>query len=262
MDPALRTAATGMIAQQTRVEVIANNLANVNTTAFQRSRAQFEDLLYQTVREAQPVMDEGTDVIPAVQVGRGTRLAAVQRVTDQGPLHVTGRSLDIAIEGDGYLQVLRPSGDPAYTRDGSLTISDRGVLVTQQGYPVLPDVTIPMDASSVDISRDGVISAVLPGSVYPVELGRIELARFSNTAGLMAMGENLFAETGASGQPLLGYPQEDGFGRVVQGALEGSNVEVVQEMVEMITALRAYETNSKAIKTAEEMGQMANNLIR
>jgi flagellar basal-body rod protein FlgG len=262
MNPALRTAATGMIAQQTRVEVIANNLANVNTTAFQRSRAQFEDLLYQTVREAQPVADEGTGVIPAVQVGRGTRLAAVQRVTDQGPLQVTGRSLDIAIEGDGYLQILRPGGDPAFTRDGSLTISDRGVLVTQQGYPVMPDVTIPMDASGVNISRDGVISAVLPGSVVPVELGRLELARFSNTAGLFALGENLFQETGASGQPLLGYPQEDGFGRVVQGALEGSNVEVVQEMVEMITALRAYETNSKAIKTAEEMGQMANNLIR
>ncbi|TVR50649.1 MAG: flagellar basal-body rod protein FlgG, partial [Gemmatimonadales bacterium] len=243
-------------------EVISNNLANVNTTAFKRSRANFEDLLYQTVREAQPVGEGGADLLPAVQVGRGTRLSAVQRVDGQGPLQPTGRPLDLAIEGDGFLQVQTPVGEIAYTRDGSLTISDRGVLVTQGGYPVLPDVVIPVDASEVVVSRNGVVSAVLPYQVDPVELGRIELARFTNPTGLRALGENLFAETGASGHPLTGYPQEEGFGRLLQGALEGSNVEVVQEMVEMITALRAYEINSKAIKTAEQMGEMANNLIR
>ncbi len=262
MDPALRAAATGMMAQQTRVEVISNNLANVNTTAFKRSRAQFEDLLYQTVREAQPVGEDGADVLSAIQIGRGTRLASVQRIGAQGPLQPTGRSLDVAIEGEGFLQVRAPNGDMAYTRDGNLTVSDRGVLVTQAGYPVLPEVTIPIDASEITISRNGVVAAQVPGTVDPVEIGRLELARFTNVAGLRNLGENLLAETGASGQPMTGFPQEDGFGRLVQGALEGSNVEVVQEMVEMITALRAYEINSKAIKTAEQMGEMANNLIR
>ncbi|TVP45392.1 MAG: flagellar basal-body rod protein FlgG [Gemmatimonadales bacterium] len=262
MDPALRAAATGMMAQQTRVEVISNNLANVNTTAFKRSRAQFEDLLYQTVQHAQPVGEEGAGVLSAIQVGRGTRLSSVQRIGAQGPLQPTGRSLDLAIEGDGFLQVRTPAGDLAYTRDGNLTISDRGVLVSQNGYPVMPDVTIPIDASEIIITRNGVVAATVPGSVEAVELGRIELVRFTNPAGLRALGENLLAESSASGHPISGFPQEDGFGRLIQGSLEGSNVEVVQEMVEMITALRAYEINSKAIKTAEQMGEMANNLIR
>lgn len=262
MDPALRTAATGMMAQQTRVEVISNNLANVNTTGFKRSRAHFEDLLYQTVRDAQPLGGGGADVLPAIQVGRGTRLSAVQRIEAQGPLQPTGRSLDLAIEGDGFLQVRIPSGEIAYTRDGGLTLSDRGLLVTHEGYPLVPEVLVPEDAAGIVISRDGVVSAVLPRTADSLELGRIELARFSNPSGLRALGENLFGETGPSGRPMTGHPQDEGFGRLIQGALEGSNVEVVQEMVEMITALRAYELNSKAIKTAEQMGEMANNLIR
>lgn len=262
MNPALRTAATGMIAQQTRVEVIAHNLANVNTTGFKGSRAQFEDLLYQTVQEGQPVRDRGADVIPSIEVGRGTRLSAVQRTEGQGPTDPTGRPLDVAIEGQGFLQVELPSGQIAYTRDGGLSISDRGVLVTSGGYAVIPQVHVPVDATELAISPDGVVAAAVPGVNDLVEIGRIELARFTNPPGLRPLGENLLAETGASGTPIVGYPQEDGFGRLLQGALEGSNVEVVQEMVEMITALRAYELNSRAIQTAEEMSQMANNLIR
>ncbi len=262
MDPALRAAATGMMAQQTRVEVISNNLANVNTTGFKRSRAHFEDLLYQTVREAQVVQEGSVETLPAVQVGRGTRLSAVTRIDGQGPLQPTGRPLDLAIEGDGFFQVRLPNGDTGYTRDGGLTLSDRGTLVTAGGYPLIPEVTLPADAGELVISRNGVVATLYPGGSEMVELGRIELVRFANPAGMRALGENLLAETPASGNPLSGYPQEDGFGRVVQGALEGSNVEVVQEMVEMITALRAYEINSKAIRTAEQMTEMANNLIR
>jgi len=262
MDPALKAAASGMMAQQTRVEVIAHNLANVNTTGFRRSRARFEDLLYQTVRGAQVLDGNGADTAPAVQIGRGTRLASVQRIEAQGPLESTGRPLDLAIEGDGFFQVQLPGGGLAYTRDGSLTVSDRGILTTQAGYTVVPDISIPEEASELSVSRGGIVTVVLPGRGEPLEIGRLELARFSNPPGLRALGENLFAETPASGTAQAGIPQEDGFGRVIQGALEGSNVEIVQEMVEMITALRAYEINSKAIQSAERMAEIANSLVR
>ena len=262
MDPALRTAATGMAAQQTRVEVISNNLANVNTTGFKRSRAHFEDLLYQTVQGPTTVNGSDAQTTPGVQIGRGTRLSAVQRVNIQGPLEETGRPLDFAVEGEGYFQVQMPDGTLAYTRDGSFTISDQGTLVTNGGYTVAPGVNVPTDAVNVTVSRTGVVSAVTPGSSDPVEIGRIELARFTNAPGLEAMGENLYKETPSSGQPTTGYPQQDGFGRVIQGSLEGSNVEIVQEMVDMITAMRAYEINSKAVQSAEQMSEMSNNLIR
>jgi flagellar basal-body rod protein FlgG len=262
MDPALRTAATGMMAQQTRVEVIANNLANVNTTGFKRSRAHFEDLLYQTAQGPSTVGEAAAQNLPAVQVGRGTRLAAVQRVDGQGPLEPTGRPLDLAIEGEGYFQVQLPNGAIGYTRDGSFTISDQGLLVNHAGYQVLPGVAVPHDTTQIMVSRTGTVSVLTTSTADPVELGRLELARFSNAPGLLALGENLFGETAASGPPLQGFPQDDGMGRLLQGHLEGSNVEIVQEMVDMIAAMRAYEINSKAIRTAEEMAQVATSMVR
>jgi flagellar basal-body rod protein FlgG len=263
MDPALRAAASGMMAQQTRSEVIAHNLANVNTTGFKRSRAQFEDLLYQTVQGASVLGQAESQTHPAVQVGRGVRLTAVQRMHAQGTMETTNRPMDVAIEGDGFFQVQTPGGNLAYTRDGGFEISDQGVLVTSQGYTLQPTIRIPSDATSVSISRTGVVSATRGNATAaPEELGRIELARFVNPAGLMAQGENLYTPTAASGDPVTGFPQDEGMGRLVQGALEGSNVEVVQEMVDMITAMRAYEINSKAIKNSEQMLEIANNLVR
>lgn len=262
MDPSMRTAATGMMAQQTRIEVISNNLANVNTTSFKRSRAKFEDLLYRTIQGPQ-VVDEGqTGAVQEIQVGRGTRLAAVLRVDSQGPLEQTGRPLDLAIEGEGLLQVRLPDGSIGYTRDGGLLVSDQGSLVTSSGYGIVPEVRIPPDARDLTISRSGVISVTGGDGSSSVEIGRIELARFTNASGLRALGENIYAETSASGQPSVGFPQDTGFGRVVQGALEGSNVEIVQEMVDMITAMRAYEINSKAVQSSEELAEIANNLVR
>ena len=262
MDPALRTAATGMAAQQTRVEVISNNLANVNTTGFKRSRAHFEDLLYQTISGESA--NDGTDVgsTEAVQIGRGTRLAAVQRVDLQGPIEQTGRPLDMSIEGDGLFRVAMPDGSTAYTRDGSFTLSDEGELMTNGGYQVDPPISIPADAREITISSTGIVSIASAFDASGVEVGRFELARFPNPAGLRAMGENLYMETAASGEPIVGFPHDSGFGRVLQGTLEASNVEIVQEMVDMITAMRAYEVNSKAVQSAEEMAEIANQLVR
>ena len=262
MDPALRTAATGMMAQQTRSEVIANNLANVNTTGFKRSRAHFEDLLYQTVQATAILGAPDAGTLPAIQVGRGTHLAGVQRLHAQGPIEQTSRNLDLAIEGDGFFQVQLPNGELAYTRDGSLGVSDTGTLVTSGGYTIVPGIRMPDDATEVSISPTGVVAVRRGNAAGLEELGRIELARFTNPSGLLAMGENLYSETAASGSPVTGFPSEDGLGRLLQGHLEGSNVEIVQEMVDMITSLRAYEINSKAIKNAEEMMQIANGMIR
>lgn len=263
MDPALQTAATGMQAQQTRTDVIANNLANVNTTGFKRSRAHFEDLLYQTVQGAATLGSRDTEQLPAIQVGRGTRLSAIQRVEEQGSLEQTDRPLDLAIDGEGYFQVQLPNGDNAYTRDGSLQVSDQGVLVTSEGYAIQPPIKIPQNTSSVVISATGIVTAQgVGGSGQDQEVGRIQLARFPNPSGLTSKGQNLFQETSASGQPTLGYPQDNGNGRIVQGYLEGSNVQIVTEMVDMITAMRAYEINSKAIQNSDEMGQVAAQLIK
>ena len=262
MDPALRTAASGMAAQQTRSEVIANNLANVNTTGFKRSRAHFEDLLYQTVQAATIVGAPDANSLPAIQVGRGTRLSAVQRVHQQGPMEMTERPLDIAIEGEGFFQVQMPNGQVGYTRDGSFGVSDTGTLVTSGGYTLIPGIKIPEDSTEISVSATGVVTARRGTESEPTEIGRIELARFMNPAGLLAQGENIYLETPASGAAVVGFPSEDGNGRLMQGALEGSNVEIVQEMVDMITAMRAYEINSKAIKNAEEMMSIANGMIR
>lgn len=262
MDPALRAAATGMMAQQTRTEVIANNLANVNTTGFKRSRAHFEDLLYQTVQDTTVIAAPDTLTLPAIQVGRGTRLAAVQRIHQQGPIEVTGRALDVAIEGDGFFTVQMPNGTLAYTRDGNFSISDQGTLVTSGGYTVSPGIQIPDDASNVSISRTGIVSVQRGSATEPVEIGRLELARFINPSGLLALGENLYAATPAAGSCTTGYPQDDGFGQLQQGSLEGSNVEIVQEMVDMISSMRAYELNSKVIKSCDEMGQVISQMVR
>ena len=263
MDPALRTAATGMAAQQTRSEVIANNLANVNTTGFKRSRAHFEDLLYQTVQSGAVLGNPDANTLPAIQVGRGTRLAGVQRLHSQGPIEQTSRSLDIAIEGDGFFQVQLPNGQIGYTRDGSFGISDSGTIVTSSGYAVVPGIKLPSDAAEVSISPTGVVTVTkAENAAEQMELGRIELARFANPSGLLAAGENVYLETPASGAPVTGFPQESGMGRLLQGHLEGSNVEIVQEMVDMITSMRAYEINSKAIKNSEQMLEIANNLVR
>ncbi|MBX9928087.1 MAG: flagellar basal-body rod protein FlgG [Gemmatimonadaceae bacterium] len=261
MDPALRTAATGMMAQQTRTEVIANNLANVNTTAFKRSRAHFVDLLYQTVQGTATVSQNDANTTPTIQVGRGTRLAAVQRLEGQGPVEATQRPLDIAIEGDGYYQVQVGNGQVAYTRDGSFQISDQGTLVTSGGQTIVPGIKIPADASLVTVAPNGIVS-INREDGRSEEVGRIELARFANPSGLLAIGENLFRTTPASGDPITGFPQDQGMGRLLQGHLEGSNVEIVQEMVDMIAAMRAYELNSKSVKNSESMTEIANNLVR
>lgn len=264
MDPALHTAATGMQAQQTRTDVIANNLANVNTTGFKRSRAHFEDLLYQTLQGPATLGSRDTEQLPAIQVGLGTRLTSVQRIDSQGSLEQTSRPLDLAIEGEGYFEVQLPNGNRAYTRDGSLQISDQGILVTNQGYSIQPPIRIPKEATSVTISESGVVTAngVSGATNGSQELGRIELARFANASGLESMGQNLFSETTASGQPIRGMPTEAGNGRIAQGYLESSNVEIVTEMVDMITAQRAYEINSKAVKNSEDMAATANSLMR
>jgi flagellar basal-body rod protein FlgG len=264
MDPALRTAATGMQAQQTRTDVIANNLANVNTTGFKRSRAHFEDLLYQTLQGPSTLGSRDTEQLPSIQVGLGTRLTSVQRIDSQGSLEQTSRPLDLAIEGEGYFEVQLPNGNAAYTRDGSLQVSDQGVLVTNQGYAIQPPIKVPKDATSITISETGVVTAngVTGATDGNQELGRIELARFANPSGLESMGQNLFSETPTSGEAIRGMPTEDGNGRLAQGYLEASNVEIVTEMVDMITAQRAYEINSKAIKNSEDMSQTANSLMR
>ncbi|MGE0443398.1 MAG: flagellar basal-body rod protein FlgG [Gemmatimonadales bacterium] len=263
MNPALRTSASGMIAQQRMIDVIANNLANVNTTAFKRSRAAFEDVLYETLQGESLVNYQSNETVAPVQVGKGVRVANVLRFHQQGSLAQTGRPFDLAIEGDGFFQIQRPDGGLGYTRDGSFTLSNTGALVTGNGYLLQPGITIPADASEVTISPDGIV-AVRTGEVgsAPVEIGRIELVRFANTTGLESLGENLYAETIASGQPITGQAQEAGFGRLVQGALESSNVEIVVEMTDMIAAQRAYEINAKAIRATDDMMQSTNDLVR
>ncbi len=262
MNTSLRTSASGMAAQQRMIDVIANNLANVNTTGFKRSRVSFEDVLYETLQGARIVNYQGTETVGPVQIGKGVRVGAIVRLHEQGAPENTQRPLDIAIEGEGFLQVQRPDGSTAYTRDGNLQISDQGQLVTNGGYLVLPGVSVPADASDITISANGTVSVLTAGASTQVEIGRIELARFLNPTGLLALGENQYQATTASGEPLLGYAQDEGFGRVMQGMLESSNVEIVQEMTDMIGAQRAYELNAKAIRTAEDMMQATNDIVR
>lgn len=262
MNGSMRTSASGMAAQQRMIDVIANNLANVNTTAFKRSRVSFEDVLYETLEGSRVVNYQGSQTVAPVQVGKGVRIAAIVRNEAQGSPNPTQRPLDLSVQGEGYFQVQRPDGGTAYTRDGSFTISDQGQLTTMDGYLVLPGVEIPSDAISVSISANGTVSVQQSSNSTAVEIGRLELARFLNPSGMLAAGQNLYQATPASGEPILGYPQDEAFGLLSQGSLESSNVEIVTEMTEMIAAQRAYEINAKAITTAEAMMQATHDIIR
>ncbi len=258
---ALWTAATGMEAQQLNMDVIANNLANVNTTGFKKSRADFQELLYQTTKSPGAATSSGTESPTGIQVGLGARTAAVQKVFTVGDMLQTGNDLDMAIEGPGLFKVNMPNGDTAYTRAGTLKRDGTGRLVTSDGYPITPEITIPSNTTRVMIGEDGTVSAYLDNATEGSQIGTIELATFSNSAGLKSIGRNLFLETPASGAVVSGTPGENGLGTISQGFLEGSNVSIMEEMVNMIAGQRAYEINSKAIKTSDEMIQMTNNLI-
>jgi flagellar basal-body rod protein FlgG len=247
-----------MEAQQTRLDVTANNIANVSTNGFKKGRAEFADLMYQTVRSAGSATGNGTTAPDTTEIGMGTRLTATTRELGQGELHQTGNPLDVAIEGHGFLPVTLPSGETAYTRNGALHMSAEGQLVSSEGYPVGGDITSPSDAQTLTIGADGTVSATLPGESQPVELGQIQIAMFANPGGLAAQGGTLFRETSASGSAVLGAPGEGGAGTVRQGMLEVSNVNVVEEMIDLISGQRAYEINSRVIRAADEMlGQTA-----
>jgi len=250
----LNIGATGMLAQQLNVEVISNNIANMNTTGFKRHRAEFQDLLYQNLRRVGSASsDAGTIVPTGVQLGLGVKSAAIYRISGQGNIIQTENPLDLAINGRGFLQVELPSGETAYTRAGSLQLSPDGDIVTADGYVVQPGITVPDDAVSITVNESGEVYADLDGQVAPIRVGQFELANFANEAGLDAIGQNLLLETAASGQATVATPGSAGFGRIVQGALETSNVNVVSEITNLITAQRAYEMNSKVIESSDEM---------
>ena len=259
---ALWSAASGMTAQQLSVDTIANNLANVNTTGFKRSRVDFQDLLYQTMRVPGSVVAEGAQIPTGIQVGLGARAAATQKMFEQGDFQQTEAPFDLVIEGDGFFQILRPDGSIAYTRAGSFKLDGNGSVVTSDGYSLEPATVIPPDAISVSVGTDGTVSCYLAGEAEPQVLGNIQLVKFANPAGLLSIGRSLYETSAASGQPTTGTPGLDGFGTISQGYLEMSNVKVVEEMVNMIVAQRAYEANSKAIQIADEMLQTANNTRR
>jgi flagellar basal-body rod protein FlgG len=258
---ALRTAATGMAAQQLNVEVISNNIANMNTVAFKRQRAEFQDLLYQTMEQpGAQSSDQGTIVPTGVQVGAGVRAGSVYRISSQGTMTQTGNPFDMAINGPGYFQVLMPSGDTAYTRAGNFSINDQGQLVTQDGYLVQPAITIPQGATNVTISQSGQVQVTTAGATAPTVVGTLELTTFMNESGLQATGSNLFKETAASGAPTNGVPGVNGVGVINQGYTEASNVDPVSEITALIVAQRAYEMNSKVISTADQMLATANQV--
>ena len=255
MDKALWVAKTGLEAQQTRMSVISNNLANVNTTGFKRDRAVFEDLLYQNVRQVGAQSSQDTRLPSGMQLGTGVRTVATEKLHTLGNIVQTENSLDVAIQGRGFLQVLLPDGNIGYSRDGAFKMDETGQLVTASGYVIQPAITIPSNATSVTIGSDGVVSALTPGSTSPTQLGSIQLADFINPGGLQPIGQNLFLESASSGSPTTGTPGLNGLGSVVQGALETSNVNVVEELVNMIETQRSYEMNSKAIQTTDRMLQ-------
>jgi flagellar basal-body rod protein FlgG len=259
---AMNSAASGMEAQQLMIDNISNNLANVNTTGYKKSRTEFQDLIYQTLKSA-GASETGLDTSASgIQVGHGARTIATSKDYSQGEPIGTQNPLDLTISGTGFFQVIMPDGSVAYTRDGSFKLSADGTLVTSDGYPVEPEITLPTDTSSISIDSEGVVSVILIGDSEPQEVGQIELARFMNPVGLSSLGQNLLKPTAASGDAMVGSPGSEGFGTILQGYLEGSNVEVIEEMVNMIVAQRAYEINSKAIRTAEDMLAIATNLKR
>lgn len=253
-------ARTGLDAQQTQMDVIANNLANVSTNGFKRSRAVFEDLLYQTMRQPGAQSSQQTQLPSGLQVGTGVRPVATERIFTQGNLQQTGNDKDVAVQGAGFFQVLLPDGTTAYTRDGSFQVDNQGQLVTSSGFVVQPAITIPANAQSITIGRDGTVSVTQPGVVAAVQVGALQLATFINTAGMESRGENLFVETAASGSPSTNTPGTNGAGLVNQGYVETSNVNVAEELVNMIQTQRAYEINSKAITTSDQMLQRLTQL--
>lgn len=251
---------TGLDAQQTQMDVIANNLANVSTNGFKRARAVFEDLLYQNIRQPGAQSSQQTQLPSGLQLGTGVRPVATERIFTQGNLQQTGNDKDVAIQGAGFFQVLLPDGSTAYTRDGSFQVDSQGQLVTSSGFPVQPAITIPANAESMSIGRDGTVSITQAGSAQPTQVGTLQLSTFINPAGLLAKGENLYAETSASGSPNNNTPGSNGAGLLSQGYVETSNVNVVEELVNMIQTQRAYEINSKAITTSDQMLQKLTQL--
>ncbi|MET4694719.1 flagellar basal-body rod protein FlgG [Endozoicomonas lisbonensis] len=261
MNPALWTGQTGLTAQDKQLSVISNNLANVNTIGFKRDRVVFEDLFYQVQRQPGADNTEGNQIPNGIQMGTGVRVSGTQKVFTTGSYVTTSDQLDMAIEGQGFFQVLQPDGTMAYTRNGQFHLNSDGQMVTANGYPLEPAIEIPEDALSLTVGADGLVSATLAGDPNPQELGQITLANFVNPAGLSALGGNLFAETASSGMPFEAIPGEDGVGAVKQYTLESSNVNMVEEMVNMITAQRGYEMNAKVISAADDMLRFANQTL-
>ena len=249
----MHVAKTGLNAQQTRMQIIANNLANVSTNGFKRDRANFETLLYQVRRVAGDQVTADANLTSSFSVGTGARIVNTQKAMTQGSLITTDNSLDLAIEGGGFFQVLLPDGRVGYTRNGAFSTNAEGVLTTSSGYVVQPEITIPDGASQINISRDGIISVLVAGANGADAVGQLQMADFTNRAGLQPIGESFFVQTDTSGDPIVTAPQEEGMGRIIQGALEASNVNVVTELVSMIETQRAYEVSSKSITTVDEM---------
>jgi flagellar basal-body rod protein FlgG len=260
---ALAIAATGMDAQQTNLEVIANNIANINTTGFKRARAEFTDLLYQTER-AQGVSNRANQAIvpEGANIGLGVQTSAVRNLHIQGELAQTGNDLDVALIGRGFFQIQAPDGTTLYTRAGAFNKNETGQIVTVDGYTVAPNITIPVGSTQLTISRSGEVTAMLPGTTTPTTLGQLQIADFVNEAGLKPLGDNLFQETPASGQPVVGTPDDPGYGYLKQSYLESSNVDPVKEITELISAQRAYEMNSKVITTADEMASIVSKNLK
>ncbi len=258
----LFSAASGMHAQTMNMDVISNNLSNINTTGFKKSRVEFHDLIYQTMREPGTKSTISTEIPTGIEVGLGVKPVATTRLFGQGNFEHTGNSLDVVIEGDGFFQVNMPDGTIAYTRSGNFSKDSSGRVVTMDGYPLEPAISIPADAKSVSIGNDGTVSVVRPGESSATEVGAIQLVRFINPAGMKSLGKNLFMNTQSSGDPIQGTPGLEGFGTISQGFVEGSNVDIVTELVNMIIAQRSYEANSKAINTSNQMLQTAINIIR
>ncbi len=261
MSQALHIAKTGLEAQDKRMSVVSNNLANVNTTGFKKDQVSFNDLMYQSVEQAGAAATQTTQLPSGMNIGTGVRTAGTEKIFSQGNINQTDNSLDLAIDGGGFFQVQQQNGELAYTRDGSFQLNAEGELVTSRGQRLQPNITIPEDAESVTVGQDGTVSVQLPGNAQATEVGTIELASFTNPAGLEPIGGNLLTETGASGAPQTGTPGLDQFGSVMQGALETSNVSTVEEMVKMIETQRAFELNSKAISKTDEMMRFINNQL-
>ena len=260
---ALHTAATGMMAQELNVQVISNNIANMRTTGYKKQRAEFQDLLYQHVRRVGTQTSDQGNILPVgIELGSGVKTVGTPRVMGQGNIMPTTKDLDVAIRGDGFFRILLPDGRTAYTRDGSFELDAQGRLVTAQGYVLQPGITVPQNSSGITINQQGQVSVSQPGQTTPTQIGQIELSVFVNKAGLQALGDNLYVETPASGTPINGQPNVDGFGNLQQGNLEQANVEAVSEISDLIAAQRAYEMNAKVITAADQMLSATSSLMR